>query len=326
MSESSPSYSTLISPETAKPSTTGKVLVAEDDPLYCLVLQRLLRSWHYQVVVATDGDQAWDVLQKEYPPQILLFDWMMPGIEGPELCRRVRKQARLPYPYILLLTAKSQKDDIVSALDAGADDFLTKPCEVAELRARLGVGKRIMELQEELMRTQEELRYGATHDALTSVWNRSALLELLKRDLDRQSRSALPVGVLMIDIDHFKKVNDTYGHLVGDQVICDVVKRITRSVRGYDIVGRYGGEEFVVVLSDIKSTMIEQRADAIRRAVCESPIRAGGRLIPITVSVGVAVSNSKRGNTDRLLAAADAALYEAKRNGRNRIETSPPVQ
>ncbi len=323
---SKPSNSTLLTAEISASSSVGRVLVAEDDPLYCLVLQRLLKSWDYQVVVANDGDQAWDVLQKENPPQILLFDWMMPGAEGPELCRRVRKQARLPYPYILLLTAKSQKDDIIRALEAGADDFLTKPCEIGELRARLGVGKRIMTLQEELIRTREELRYGATHDALTAIWNRSALLDLLKRELDRQTRSELPVGVLMIDIDHFKKVNDTYGHLVGDEVLCEVVKRITRAVRSYDVVGRYGGEEFVVVLSDIQSSLIEQRADGIRRAVYESPIRAGGRLIQVTVSIGVAVSTSRSANTDRLLATADAALYSAKKNGRNRIETGAPVQ
>lgn len=297
-----------------------KVLLADDDRLCRLVLQQWLQNWGYEVVTGADGDEAWQIMQQVDAPQLLILDWMMPGVEGLQLCQRVRQLGRLPYPYILLLTAKDHKEDIIRALDGGADDYLTKPCEMEELRARVGVGKRFIELQQELLHTQEELRYGATHDALTGVWNRAGILALLARELERANRSRISLGVMMVDIDHFKRINDTYGHVAGDRVLNEVISRIVNSLRSYDLIGRYGGEEFLVLLSDFQSLTIERSAERIRRSVAEAPVAIGPEQVDITVSIGVALSERHDEIADHLLAAADAALYAAKNNGRNRVE------
>jgi len=161
---------------------------------------------------------------------------MMPGIEGTELCRRIRSRQRVPYQYILLLTANNDKQDVVRGLEAGAEDYLTKPFEPSELRARLTVGKRILALQRDLIQAREELRFQATHDALTGIWNRGALLNLLHRELERALRSKNTTCILMLDLDHFKNVNDTHGHLAGDAVLKEVARRVVQVVRAYDFV------------------------------------------------------------------------------------------
>jgi len=293
------------------------VLVAEDDPMFRTILKRWLETWGYPVTVAEDGEQAWTISQQEAQPELLILDWVMPGVDGAELCHRIRARQRAPYQYILLVTAKDNTDDVVAGLDAGADDYLTKPFERNELRARLRVGKRILTLQDGLIRAREDLRFQATHDALTGIWNRRAVFDLLQRELERATRSLSATGLLMLDLDHFKEVNDTYGHLAGDAVLREAAARVIQVVRSYDLVGRHGGEEFLVVLPGCDSNQALQSAERVRAAIEATPIIADRFAIRVTVSVG-ATSATSGTSQKELLGIADAALYQAKKAGRNR--------
>ncbi|HST09631.1 MAG TPA: diguanylate cyclase [Terriglobales bacterium] len=222
------------------------------------------------------------------------------------------------YQYVLLVTAKDGSADVVAGLEAGADDYLKKPFDRHELRARLMVGRRILSLQDGLIRAREELRFQATHDALTGIWNRRAALDLLQREIERASRTEGSTGLLMLDLDHFKKINDSYGHLAGDAVLREVTSRVLRVIRSYDFLGRYGGEEFIVVLPACDRAQAEQSAERIRSAVASSPVFAGTEEIQVTTSIGV-TSVSVNASEKEILAVADAALYQAKSSGRNRV-------
>lgn len=302
----------------ADKSTSRQVLIAEDDHLFRRILQTKLQEWGYEVVAVDSGTEAWKLLQGELNPDVLILDWMMPGIDGIELCRRIRSGKADRYQYILLISGKDEKRDVVEGLDAGADDYLTKPFDIGELHARIRAGNRILALQRDLMQALDALRYQATHDDLTGLWSRGPAMHLLKRDLERGMRSGSPTGVLLIDLDHFKKINDTYGHLSGDAVLKEAASRISRAVRSYDFVGRYGGEEFVAVLSNCTPNELQIVGERVRLAVAEIPICACGTNIAATASVGGAVAVHHT-NELALLANADAALYEAKKNGRNRV-------
>jgi two-component system, cell cycle response regulator len=296
------------------------VLVAEDDPMFRKILQNWLQSWDYKVIVATDGTEAWSILQQERPPDLLILDWVMPGIDGMELCRRIRERQSPSYQYILVVTANDARQDVVRGLEAGADDYLTKPFDKGELRARLRVGTRILTLQEDLIRAREDLRFQATHDVLTGIWNRRAVLDLLHREIERAARFHASTGVLMLDLDHFKKINDTYGHLTGDAVLKETAQRITQVVRSYDFVGRYGGEEFLVLLPGCNKEQAEHSGERIRLAVTATPVFAAGSEIPVTISIGATATIG--GPETEVLAIADAALYQAKSAGRNRTVAS----
>jgi len=303
-------------PERPEANCDG-VLVAEDDPMFRKILKSWLENWGYRVIVADDGTAAWNILQQERPPELLILDWVMPGIDGLQLCRRIRERQTTPYQYILLITAKDDAEDVVTGLEAGADDYLTKPLDRSELRARLRVGRRILTLQKGLIQAREELRFQATHDILTGIWNRGALLDLLRREIERASRSQSSTGLLMLDLDHFKKVNDTYGHLAGDVVLREVAHRISEVVRSYDLVGRYGGEEFLVVLPDCDPDQALQSAERIRAVIAGRPVLAAGAEILVTASIGVTVTTAGSVAEKEILAIADTALYQAKSAGRN---------
>jgi two-component system, cell cycle response regulator len=241
----------------------------------------------------------------------------MPGIDRPEICHRVRARQRTPYQYLLLVTSRDSSADVVAGLEAGADDNLRKPFERNELRARLTVGRRILALQDGLIRAREELRFQATHDVLTGIWNRRALLDLLQRELERASRGDGSTGLLMLDLDHFKQINDVHGHLAGDAVLREVARRVLQMIRSYDFVGRYGGEEFLVVLPGCDRVQSLQTAERIRVAVAAAPIVINGLQIPVTTSIGV-TAVAAEACEKQLLAVADAALYRAESEGRNR--------
>lgn len=303
-------------------SACNRVLVAEDDAMFRKILQSWLSNWGYEVTMAEDGAKAWDILQKEVRPQVLIVDWMMPALNGLELCAKVRERNQIPYQYILLATAKDAKQDLVRGLEAGADDYLTKPFERSELRARLRASNRILTLQDDQMRAHEQLRYQATHDALTGIFNRAEILEMLRRELERGARAMTTTGILMLDIDHFKAINDTFGHLTGDAVLREVADRISKAVRSYDSVGRYGGEEFVVVLPGCSREQVDHGAERVRSAVDSGPIQINGEQVFVTVSIGAAVTTHGAISDNEILAAADAALYRAKAIGRNRTVVS----
>lgn len=301
------------------------VLIAEDDPIFRHLLQHWLRQWNYRVVAVDNGDDAWGILQHENAPQMLILDWMMPGMDGVELCRRVRKKDPGPYRYLLLVTAKDDKHDVVAGLDAGADDYLTKPFDVEELRARVRAGKRVLQLQEALLDAHRALQFQAEHDPLTSLWNRDAILRVLERELKRSQRSGEFLGIMMADLDHFKEINDSFGHLAGDEVLRETGNRLAAAVRSYDWVGRYGGEEFLIVVPGCDAAGLCASAERLRQSISERPFESSAGILSVTISVGtVAVQPAKLEPMDckALLRAADEALYAAKAKGRNRSESA----
>ncbi len=312
--------STPHRPGPAQPgSACDRVLIAENDPMLRRILRSWLQSWGYHVTTAEDSAKAWQILQQNQAPQLLILDWTTPARNGLELCRLVRKRGRLPYQYILLAAAKEDKRGLVWGPEAGADDYLSKPFDKSELYAGLRRGRRILMLQDEHMKAVEALHFQATHDGLTGIWNRTAIFDLLRREFEIVGRSVASTGVMMLDVDHFKNINDAYGHQAGDTVLQEVTRRIQRGVRSYDLVGRYGGEEFLIVLPDCAADDVQQCAERIRLAMAGEPVFAEGSAISITVSVGTAIFDPFSTKEKEALAAADAALYQAKNSGRNRV-------
>ncbi len=299
-----------------------KILIAEDDAISRRLLDTILRKWGYDVVVAIDGSQAWDELQKEDSPQLAILDWMMPGMDGVEVCGKVRERTGSPYIYILLLSAKSQREDLVKGLESGADDYITKPFDANELKVRLRAGRRILDLQTQLMDAQEALRDQAARDPLTGIWNRNTIFDIFRRELSRALRENNCLSIVMIDIDHFKNLNDNHGHLAGDAVLRQFTRRITNSLRPYDAVGRYGGEEFLVVLPGCELESAMRHAERLRTLMAEAPFDTSEGRHRVTCSLGAAsTSVTDLQDMDSLIRAADAALYRAKRNGRDRVES-----
>jgi two-component system, cell cycle response regulator len=295
-----------------------RILVAEDDAVSRRLLETRLSRWGYQVTDASNGEEAWSCLQQEDAPHLLILDWMMPGMDGIEVCRKVRARGTEPYTYIILLTAKDSKDDLICGLEAGADDYLTKPFNTHELEVRLRAGRRIVDLQAELISAREELRIQATHDSLTGLLNRAAIRDILSRQYTRARREGTPLSISIADLDHFKRINDTLGHATGDIVLREASQRLSSAVRQYDYIGRYGGEEFLVVLPGCDEEMAERQADRLRRSLSEKSFLLPEGCVEITASLGVAsVDPSSESDVEILLLAADKALYRAKGAGRN---------
>lgn len=302
-----------------------QIMVAEDDPVSRRMLEAFLTKRDFEVITASNGTDALAILEKENPPRLALLDWMMPGLEGVQVCRQIRERNAQAYTYIILLTAKTQKKDLLQGLESGADDYLTKPFDPQELHARVRVGQRILDLEDRLIAAQEELRFSASYDALTGVANRGAIMETLRREHARQERNGGFFGVIMLDLDHFKRVNDTHGHFCGDAVLREAAKRMTSSVRAYDTVGRYGGEEFLVVVPAAAGPSMLALAERIRKKIEREPIKSQAGMIKVTASLGVAVSNAAdKLPLETLLQLADEALYRAKGRGRNCSELASP--
>jgi diguanylate cyclase (GGDEF)-like protein len=285
------------------------------------LLEVFLNRWGYDVAVAASGTEALDLLDQIDAPRLAVLDWMMPGLEGVQVCRKIRERKDRPYVYILLLSARAQKEDLLLGLESGADDYLTKPFDAPELRARLHVGQRILQLQDGLMAAGAELLFRATHDSLTGISNRGVILDILRREHSRQVREGGSFGIVLLDVDHFKSVNDTYGHLRGDTVLQEVVRRVTSTVRAYDTVGRYGGEEFLIVAPSSGAEGILRLSERVRLAIEATPIKTDAGEISVTVSLGLAVSSEAAPlDPELMLSTADEALYRAKADGRNRSE------
>ncbi|MDP9148381.1 MAG: diguanylate cyclase [Myxococcota bacterium] len=290
-----------------------RVLVADDDPVTRRLVEASLTTWGYSVELAQNGSDAWNALARSDGPSLAVLDWVMPGLEGPELCRRIRALGDR-YVYVLLLTAKAEKRALLEAFDAGADDYVVKPFELEELHARVRSGKRILRLE-------QELRVRATHDVLTGLWSRRAVLEMLASELDRGRRSSSTVSLMMLDLDRFKAINDAHGHLAGDAVLEAVSYRVKKAVRAYDIVGRYGGEEILIVLPQCEPAAARAIAERTLAALSENPVRFGNVFVPVTASIGVATSHrAPETAPSALIQLADEALYRAKAAGRNRVE------
>ena len=302
-----------------------KILVADDDAVSRRLLETTLNRAGFEVQVAADGTTAAAILTAEDGPRLALLDWMMPGMDGPGVCREVRVHRKDPYVYMLLLTSKETKDDVIAGLASGADDYLTKPFHPEELKARLRTGQRILELEDKLVEAREEMRFKATHDPLTQLWNHGLILEFLERELSRARREGNSVAILLCDLDLFKSVNDRYGHLVGDEVLRETARRLLAAVRPYDAVGRYGGEEFLVLLPHCDKNCGQDRAGQIRLLVSERPVLTAQGPVSFTLSVGgLASSDWGQLNAEQLLKQADLALYRAKAAGRNCVVFAQP--
>jgi diguanylate cyclase (GGDEF)-like protein len=307
-----------------------KILVAEDDAVSRMILQRAVQRLGHDVLAAEDGKAAWDLYRETSDVDVIISDWMMPGADGLELCRRIRtaeKRDGQGYTYFIFLTALGDRKHLLQGLESGADDYLSKPLDRDDLGVRLTSALRVTDLHrrlafqnEELERLNRMLFEQSRTDPLTSLGNRLSLREDLEVLRDRAERYGHRYAVVLCDVDHFKAYNDRYGHLAGDDVLRRVAATISSSLRAGDSAYRYGGEEFLMILPEQRTEAALATADRLRRAVEDLGIpHAGGTpLGVVTISGGVATSVGVE-DADALLKAADTALYAAKKAGRNRV-------
>jgi diguanylate cyclase (GGDEF)-like protein len=298
-----------------------KTLIVEDEPEFRLLLSVLLRQRSYDVIEAMDGQTAWDILQKETIP-LVLTDWVMPQMHGPELIRKIRAANFPHYTYIILLTARTAHQDLVDGLTSGADDYLVKPFDSDEMNARLQIAERILGLETKLRETLDQMKVLALKDSLTGILNRRAIFEAAENELDRAHREKSSLSLLMADLDHFKTINDRFGHAAGDLALRLAVETIVNNLRPYDQVGRWGGEEFLIVLPNTESEEALQIAERLRMSIARAEMDLGvGEALDLRMSLGVtSTSLGNNLNLDLLVNQADVALYLAKNNGRNQVK------
>ena len=298
------------------------VLIAEDDPVQRKLLVAQMEKLGMQVYIAEDGQAAWETLQK-YPINLVISDWLMPKVSGKELVEKIRGKEFENYTYVILLTSKDDSSDLIDGLEAGADDYITKPFNPKELEARISVARRILKLEDELLKTRTKLERLAAYDSLTGLLNRRAFTERAEKELNRAMRQNWPAGVIFFDIDNFKQFNDTYGHAVGDEVLQHLAEIVSNAIRPYDLFGRWAGDEFICLITASFEEATRAIAERIRSQVASSTIKTSNGALPVTISVGLAYKNElKEASLDALLLKADEALYQAKDKGRNRIAVS----
>lgn len=294
-----------------------RILIAEDDLVSRRLLEAMLNKWGHEVVITGNGREAWEVLKSPDPPRLAILDWMMPGMNGLQVCRQVRSLCADRYIYIILLTAKSRKEDAIEGLGAGADDFVAKPFDGNELRVRLSAGIRLIELQTELLTTQETLRLQATRDPLTGLPNRLLFSDRLTHDLSHARRRGEVLGTMFLDLDNFKLINDTLGHGIGDELLKQVAERLTRTLRDVDTVARMGGDEFTVVLTDIENAENAENVARKTLAAFKQSFDVRGHEIFITPSIGISLFPNDGEDAETLVKNADTAMYRAKDKGKN---------
>ena len=306
------------------PGSIYDVLVVDDSPVYRKLVEQMLESQAFSLHFARNGKEALQLIE-EYSPSIILTDWMMPDLSGPELCQRIRADQGKPYTYIILMTSNTEKGNVVKGLQAGADDYLAKPFDPGEMLARIGVGRRIIDLNRELAAKSVKLEEAARTDPLTGLPNRRAIEEWAFKQLRGAARHGFSLWVVVCDIDSFKTINDSFGHHAGDIVIktfADLLKKITRSS---DICGRLGGDEFLMVMTHVESEHIEATVNRFREQFAALSFPFQGQSVSVTSSFGIAGSAGKEmPEFGGLVRKADQMLYEAKRDGRNTVRVSYP--
>jgi two-component system cell cycle response regulator len=301
-----------------------RTLIADDDPIITTILSSTLARMGLEATVAHDGDVAWQTLNSLQPPGIAILDWMMPNLDGLELCRRIRSTPRLAGTYVILVTGRDSREDLVAGLEAGADDYMVKPIDVVELQARIGVGLRVAKLQQNLTRTVTELRSTRDHlarmastDVLTGVYSRRWWFDLAGKEFSRSRRYDRMFSLLMADLDLFKQINDTFGHEVGDRVLVQFGTMLRQACRQSDVIGRLGGEEFAVLLPETPSEAAQHLATRITEACRALLVDAAAGDVRCSCSLGVTEVRPDDESLDSVLTRADQALYAAKRAGRN---------
>jgi len=296
-----------------------KVLIAEDDIISLKLLERNIKKWDYEAVSKRNGEEAWKAIRQD-DLQLVILDWMMPEMNGIELCKKIRQEKKSKYIYIILLTSRDRQQDMIEGLSAGADDYMIKPVNLLELRARLQKGKRIIELEDSLLESHKRLTELASRDSLTNLWNRATILKFLEEELEQSSRANYPSSVIMVDIDYFKKINDTYGHCIGDIVLTKVASRLKKSVRIYDRVGRYGGDEMLIILPNCGSNEVGPIAERLCLSISKRKMKTSAGFLAVTITLGCASTESfSEPSVDGLIQASDKALYKGKNQGRNRV-------
>jgi two-component system, cell cycle response regulator len=299
------------------------VLVADDSPVYRKLVEQALSQDSCAALFANSGHQAIEIFEREHP-DLVITDWVMPDLTGIELCQRIRAGSHSSYTYVIILTSNAEKENVVKGLSAGADDYLTKPFDRAELLARVHVGQRLIDLHRQIEAKNRLLEELALTDSLTGLPNRRAIEAWSSRQLSGAARHGFPLWVVLMDLDHFKSVNDKYGHDAGDTVLKKCGEVLRANTRLSDISGRIGGEEFLLVLTHADEKSVGVVLERIRKQLAAERFEWNGSTISVTASFGVAgFSGKKAPEFSQLVKLADAALYRAKDNGRNRIEMEP---
>ena len=299
-----------------------KILVAEDDTDSRRILMVNLTGGGHEVVEAEDGEQAWRIWERDHI-RLVITDWMMPNLSGPDLIRRLRSASYPYYTYIIMLTALGRKPLVVEGLEAGADEYLTKPFYTEELLERVKIGERILKLEDRLNDEKRQIEHQAMHDSLSGLLNRGAIQKRAEAELSRCARESKSMGLAMLDIDHFKAINDQHGHQIGDQVLRLVARILAQNIRAYDSIGRWGGEEFLVVLPGAALEDARLIAERIRMCISEAHVPLpGGEAMELRGSLGVTsspIAPAASLKLESLLQQADEALYRAKSGGRNQV-------
>jgi diguanylate cyclase (GGDEF)-like protein len=296
------------------------ILAADDSPIYSTLIERALRHDYPELIFAKDGREALSLFE-QFRPDLVITDWVMPTISGPELCQQIRNISGNAYTYLMLLTSNSEKDGVVAGLAAGADDYLIKPFDSRELVARVGVGRRIIELQREVQAKNRLLEEMALTDSLTGLPNRRAIEFWAPQQLSSAVRHGYPLWIAIADLDLFKQVNDTFGHAAGDVVLQGFSRILRENMRSSNICGRIGGEEFLLILTHADGEGARLVLERIRKELEEHAFVYSDNLIRVTTSFGIAgLDKSQPCEFDKLVANADVALYKAKQKGRNCIE------
>jgi two-component system chemotaxis response regulator CheY len=303
-----------------------KILIVEDESIFRQMVKKYLLEAGYDVVEAEDGLSAWELFQRE-PFHLVITDWMMPGLNGPELVQKIRTGTQKNYTYIIMLTAMGDKDNVVLGLESGADEYLTKPFNSRELVARVASGMRILKLEEQLMQAHQQMEILAMRDGLTGLLNRRAIEEYAEAEFNLAIRKERVLSVILLDIDHFKNVNDQFGHKFGDHALQQVARILKEDLRNYDRVGRWGGEEFILILPDTQLNDAATVAERVRVRMAEMKMSLENKkTFSVHISLGAACTTGQFSSLTKLIDAADQALYQAKQTGRNRVCIFEPPQ
>jgi two-component system, cell cycle response regulator len=320
-------WPSVLKPPTWMGRKNMKILLADDEPIARTMLEHWVSGWGYQIVSVKDGQSALEALRADQAIRIAVLDWVMPKLDGVDICRQVRELRQEPYVCFLLLTARDDKNDILRGLDAGADDYLIKPCNPFELRVRLRAAVRLVEVHDGLAAARKELATKATTDPLTGALNRGPALEFLKKELARSERSSVATSIVVVHMDQVAQVVDERGGEIGDRMLEEAARRFLSVVRNYDLFSRTGVGEFLFVLPQCDADHAVEVAARLQYALSGTPATIGLQTLRVTASYGVASTSQRPGaRLEQLLCSAEHAARRARSEGRNRVRLALPEE